>query len=289
MNRDRLLTALLLPGVLAWDLAAQAPAEFPIPATNPRAVVRQQVAATEIEVTYSRPSLRGRTVFRNLVPYGKVWRTGSDAATRIAFSTPVTVNGTPVDSGTYELFSIPGEREWTVILQRARSQWGSYGYDPAHDVARVRATPVRLREPVESFTISLDQVTTTGAMLNLAWDRTRVPVPITVDVRATVVPRLEAALRVEGRRPYFQAAMFYFENGLDINRAAELMALALQSNPNHIGMLYRQSLILERKGDIAGAIASAERSLAGAATESGELREEYTRLNTVLLARLRGR
>ncbi len=114
------------------------------------------------------------------------------------------------------------------------------------------------------------------------------PVRITVDLEATVVPRLEAALRADGRRPYFQAAMFYYENDLDLDRAAELMALALQPNPDHIGMLYRQALILERKGDRPGAIASAERSLAGARTAERELREEYIRLNQALLARPRG-
>lgn len=288
MPRTRRLATLVIASLLAPALAAQAPADFPIPATNPRAVVRQQVAATQVEVNYGRPALKGRTVFGALVPYRQVWRTGADAATRISFSTPVALNGTPVDSGTYELFSIPGEREWTVILQLAHSQWGSYAYDPANDAARVTATPIRLPEPVQSFSISLDDVTNSAATLTLAWDRTRVPVRITVDVRATVVPRLEAALRGEGRKPYFQAAMFYFENDLDLDRAAELMALALQASPDHIGMLYRQALILEKKGDTAGAIAVAEHSLAGARQEKGaELREEYIRLNTALLGRLR--
>ncbi len=281
------------PSVIALTIvselaAAQSPAGFPVPATNPRATVRQQVAATEIEVRYSRPSVRGRTIFGGLVPWGQVWRTGSDAATQVSFSTPVSVEGVAVDSGAYELFTIPGEREWVLILQRARSQWGSYAYDQANDVARVTARPVALPEQVESFSISLDDVTSRAATLHLAWDRVRVPVRIAVDLEATVVPRLEAALRAEGRRPYFQAAMFYFENDLDINRAAELMALALEGSPDHIGMLYRQALILERQGDRPGAIRAAERSLAGAGAAARELRDEYTRLNQALLTRLRG-
>ncbi len=99
------LLVLCLPASLA---VAQAPPTFPVPATNPRAVLRQQVAATEIEITYGRPALRGRTIFGELVPWGQVWRTGSDAATRISFSTPVAFNGIAVDSGAYELFAESG-------------------------------------------------------------------------------------------------------------------------------------------------------------------------------------
>ena len=283
-----LVGLLALTGAFAVEAAGQTPSStFEVPTTNPRAMVRQRVAATDIEVKYSRPSVRGRTIFGALVPYGKVWRTGADAATKISFSTPVTLDGRAIEAGAYELFTIPGEREWVVILQPDRSQWGSYSYDPARDAARITARPVALGDPVQTLTISLDDLTTSAATLNISWDRIRVPVRIAVDVRTTVVPQLEAALRAEGRRPYFQAAMFYFENDLDIDRAAELMALAVEANPTHIGMLYRQALILERKGDRAGAIAAAERSLAGAASAAPELRDEYTRLNAALLARLR--
>jgi Protein of unknown function (DUF2911) len=132
----------LLSGVLSSSGAAQSPMPFRVPATNPRAIVRQQVAATDIEVTCNRPSMRGRRIFGGLVPYGEVWRTGSDAATRITFSTPVSLDGMLVDSGAYEVFSIPGEREWVVILQRNRSQWGSYSYDKAYDAVRLNGALV---------------------------------------------------------------------------------------------------------------------------------------------------
>lgn len=273
---------LLSPGILA----AQTP-PLPLPTTSPRAVVLQQVAATSIEVTYFRPSVRGRPIFGALVPWGQVWRTGANNATQIRFSTPVALNGTPVDSGSYELFTIPGEREWIVMLQRGRAQWGSYRYEAANDAARFTARPVALAAPVENLTIGFADVTTDAATLSVAWDRVSVPIRVTVDVRATVLPALEAALLAEGNRPYFLAAMFYFENDLDLGRAAELMRAALDANPGHIGMLYRLALILERHGDQAGARAAAEQSLAGAATAAPELKAEYIRLNTELLARLR--
>ncbi|MDX1408773.1 MAG: DUF2911 domain-containing protein [Saprospiraceae bacterium] len=258
---------------------------FEVPTTNSRATVHQRVAATDIEITYHRPNVKGRIIFGELVPYGRVWRTGADAATTISFSTPVIIEGTEVDAGTYELFTIPGAEQWTVILQEAQGQWGSYSYSPEHDALRVNVKPVPTAH-VETFTISLDVVGASYATLNIAWARVRVPVRIEIDLEATVLPGLEAALQADGRRPYFRAAMFYFENDLDINRAAELMALALEQAPGHIGMLYRQALILERKGDLAGARAAAEASLAGAQDAGDELKAEYTRLNKALLERL---
>jgi len=262
---------------------------FPLPTTSPKAVVLQQVAATNIEVTYYRPSVRGRTIFGALVPWGQVWRTGANNATRIRFSTPVELNGTPVDSGSYELFTIPDEGEWVVILQRSRGQWGSYAYDPANDAARWTARPEGLAVPVENFTIAFSDVTTDAATMSLSWDRVRVPMRVTIDVDATVTPMIEAALRAEGKRPYFYAAMYYYENDLDLDRAAELMRLALETNPGHVGMLYRLALILEKNGDPAGARAAAEQSRAGAVTSPPELRAEYIRLNDALLARLPAR
>jgi len=283
-NRARILLfslPLLAPGAVAAQSTT-----FPLPTTSPRAVILQQVAATNIEVTYYRPSVRGRVIFGGLVPWDRVWRTGSNNATQVSFSTPVSLNGTPVDSGHYELFTIPGRREWVVILQRSRSQWGSYSYDPANDAVRVTADPISLTDPVENLTIGFEDVTNDAATLTIAWDRVQLPVRISIDVVATVAPLLETALQSEGRKPYFFAAMFYYENDLDLDRAAALMRLALEANPGQIGMLYRLALILEKNGDRPGAIAAAEQSLAGAATSAPELREEYTRLNTALLARL---
>ena len=285
MQGSRLPGALLLSLLASSRVAAQG-SPLPLPTTSPRAVLLQQVAATNIEVTYFRPSTRGRAIFGTLVPWGQVWRTGANNATRINFTTPVELNGTPVDSGSYELFTIPGEQEWTVILQRSRGQWGSYAYDPANDAVRFSARPVTLATPTENFTIGFSDVTTDAATMSLAWDRVSVSIRITIDLATTVSPMVEAALEAEGRRPYFLAAMYYYENDLDLDRAATLMRLALEGSPGHIGMLYRLALILEKQGDIAGARSAAEASLAGAAQAGPELRDEYTRLNTALLARL---
>jgi hypothetical protein len=260
-----------------------------IPPTNPQASVFQFVGATEVEVAYSRPGMKGRKVFGALVPFDQVWRTGADNATRIRFSTAVKVEGADVPPGTYELFTIPRAGRWTVMLQNMNQQWGSYAYDSENDVARMDVTPARLQQPVETFTIGFGDLTARSAIMNIDWDRTRVPVRIEVDVVAQVVPQIEAAMQADEKKPYFRAAMFYYENGLDIDKAAEWITAAVAANPQHIGMLHRQALILAKQGNKTGALEAARKSLAGAATSPPELKAEYTRLNQALIERLTAR
>ena len=266
--------------------AQESSEDFIIPRTNSKAKIYQTIASTQIEITYNRPNLRGREIFGNLVPYNEIWRTGSDEATELYFNTPVKLEGIPIDSGRYELFTIPGEYRWEVILQNNQNQWGSYKYNPENDVIRFTVTPLKINEPIETFTISVDNVGSNYASLNIAWDNIVVPINLTIDLKSTVIPNLEKALKESSRPPYFQAAMFYFENDIDINRAAELMSMALNKNPEHIGMLYRYALILKQKGDLLEARKAAEKSLNGAQSASPELKTEYIRLNTVLLDEL---
>ncbi|MGD9905360.1 MAG: DUF2911 domain-containing protein [Vicinamibacterales bacterium] len=274
-------------GALPRGAGAQTDGPPIVPRTNPRATVSQRIGVTDVSVTYNRPATRGRRIFGGLVPYGEVWRTGSDEATTLTVSTAFTIQGRPVDAGTYEVFSIPGPAEWQIILQRHKAQWGAYAYDPADDVVRVAVVPEVAARPVESFSIAVDEVSAGGATLVLAWERTRVPVALAVDTVGLVVPRLETAMQGPGKRPYFLGAMFYFENNLDLATAARWMAAAVAESPGHIGMLHRQALILERLGDTEGARRAAQLSLDGAAASPAPLREEYRRLNQAVLDRLK--
>lgn len=260
---------------------------FEVPTTNSRGKVQQRIATTDIEVSYNRPSVKGRIIFGDLVPYNQVWRTGSDASTKITFSTPVTIAGHKIDAGSYELFTIPGEREWTLILQENHSQWGSYAYKEEFDILRTTSRSKQLPDFIETFTMNFGDITSNSASLVIAWENTSVAFDMSIDLKETVLPQLEAALEKDGKKHYFRAAMFYYENDLDINRAADLMAKAIENNPDHLGMLYRQALILERKGDMAGAIEASEHSLSLAQKVPRELKEEYTKLNMALLNRLK--
>lgn len=288
--RARWLRAAIAAGILTSGAAEIAGAQaLVVPPTNPAAVVQQRVGLTDIEVRFNRPAVKGREIFGALVPFDQVWRTGSDSSTKISFNTAVRFSGTDVEAGTYELFTIPGRQTWFVMLQPNRTQWGSYAYDPEKDVARVPVQARSAGESLESFTIGFRNVGRNSATLEIGWDRTRVPVRIEIDVVAQVVPRIEDAMKADGRKPYFLAAMFYFENDLDLAKAAEWMAAAIAEQPGHIGMLHRLALILEKKGDYKGALAAAQQSLAGAQKAARELRDEYTRLNTPLIERLKAK
>ncbi len=138
--------------MLATSLPAQTP-KVDFPAPSPACTLKQRIGLTDIEIAYSRPGVKGRTIFGSLVPYGQVWRTGANAATKITFSTPVKLNGTDVPAGTYALFTIPGEDEWTIIINKGATQWGAFQYDEKADVARFKATPLTSSKPMETFVI----------------------------------------------------------------------------------------------------------------------------------------
>lgn len=286
----RTTLSFLAGSVLATGLFAQAPApKIEFPAASPAATVKQRVGFTDIEINYSRPSMRGRKIFGGLQPYGEIWRTGANNATKITFSTAVKFGGADVPAGSYALFTIPGETEWTIILNKVVGQWGAYTYDAKNDFVRVKAKPSALPWPVETFTISFnDLANEAAATLSLYWETTRVPVKIEVDVASVLVPQIETVMAApDGKKPYFASAMFYYENGLDLKKAAAWMDAAIAEQPDAFYMIYRKGLILEKAGDKAGALAAAQKSLEMARKAPGLVGTEYSRLNEALIDRLK--
>jgi len=281
------LVSLIAASVLATGLFAQSPApkiDFPDP--SPAATVKQRVGLTDIEINYYRPSMRGRKIFGGLQPYGEIWRTGANNATKVTFSTAVKFAGADVPAGSYALFTIPGETEWTVILNKVTGQWGAYSYDEKNDLVRVKARPFALPLPVETFVITFNHVEEGSALLELAWDKTLIPVKIEVDIAGALVPQIEAVMNSsEAKKPYFRAAMFYYDNSLDLKKAAAWMDAAIAEQPDAFYMIYRKGLILEKAGDKAGALAAAQKSLEMARKAPGLVGTEYVRLDEALIAR----
>jgi hypothetical protein len=273
---------------LAASLLAQTP-KISFPAASPGATLTQRVGLTDILINYNRPGAKGRKVFGGLVPFDHIWRTGANTATKVSFSTPVKLNGTEIPAGTYELFTIPGAAEWTIVIHKNMSQWGAYSYDEKNDVARIKAKPVALTTPVETLEISVGDLRDESATLNITWEKVRVPVSLTVDVKSTLVPQIEAAMAAGGEKlPYASAAMYYLENGLDLTKAAAWMDAAIAAQPDAFYLVYRKALILEKLGDRAGALATAQKSLEAAnQAPSPALKEEYVGLNQALIARLK--
>jgi len=281
MNSHKLLTSLaaLLGLAFATELSAQGP-RIDFPAASPACTIKQRVGLTDFTVDYSRPGKKGRPIFGGLVPYGDVWRTGANTATKITFNTPVKVNGTEVPAGSYALFTIPGETEWTIILNKGVGQWGSFQYDAKGDVVRVKATPMKWDEHLETFTIEFNEIRDESAILNLVWDDTVVPIRLEVDVASKLVPQIEAAMAAPGnQKPYYQAALFYYDHGLDLQKAKQWVDAAVAQREAHY-IVNLQARILAKLGDKAGAIAAAKKSteLAIKANDKG-----YVKLNQDLI------
>ncbi len=269
----------------ALSTTTQDAAELQFPDASPAAKVEQRIGLTDVSVEYSRPGVKGRKIFGGLQPYGEIWRTGANTATKLSFSGDVKFGGSAVPAGSYALFTIPGEKEWTVILNKVEGQWGAYTYDEKQDQLRVKVKPVSLAESVETMTIGLGDLRDDSATLEIVWDKTRIPVKIETDLVKTMVTKIEAAMAGNGKKPYFPAAMFYFDHNLDLKKSVTWIDAAIKENPTALWIIYRKGLILEKLGDKAGAIAAATQSMELAKKAEPALAEEYTRLNQQLIAR----
>lgn len=256
--------------------------EFPAP--SPACTIKQRVGLTDIEVVYSRPGVKGREIFDGLVPYGQVWRTGANAATKLTFSTPVKLNGTDIPAGTYALFTIPGQDDWTIIINKGAAQWGAFQYDEKADVARFKATPVQMAEQIETFTIEFNRIRDESAVMDLIWDHTVVPIHIEIPLTDKLVPQIEAVMASDApQKPYFQAAQFYYDHGLDLQKASKWVDAAI-TNREAYYIVHLKAKILAKLGDKEGAIAAAKHSseLAVKAKDSG-----YVKLNDDLISSLK--
>ncbi|HEX5491711.1 MAG TPA: DUF2911 domain-containing protein, partial [Candidatus Udaeobacter sp.] len=209
-----------LPGSLR--AAEEKKIEFPAPSQH--ATVKQRVGLTDVEIDYSRPNKNNREIFGGLVPYGKLWRTGANAVTKISFSKPVALGGKQIPAGEYALFTIPTVDEWTIIISKDAKVQSAADYKQENDAARITAKPEPNPNTVETFTISLGDVKGASATLNFLWDKTRVPVKLTTDDVEQVSKELDAAVAAGtplDPRTAYQAASFYYDNNKDMNQAAK--------------------------------------------------------------------
>ena len=285
----RSLAAATIGLALASALQAQTPT-IDFPAASPACTLKQRVGLTDITVVYSRPSVKGRTIFGGIVPYGQVWRAGANQATKISFSTPVKLEGQEIPAGNYSLFAIPGEEAWTIIINKNTNQWGAFQYHTNDDLIRFPVTPVSLRDAsVETFAIEFNRIRDESALLELVWDKTVVPIHLTVDVTDKIIPQIEAAMAAPGEKQdafYFQAATFYYNHDLDSKKALEWVNAALESNSRiAYEYLHLKAQLLAKQGDKAGAIAAAKQSseLAVKAEGSGS---SFVKMNADLISSL---
>jgi Protein of unknown function (DUF2911) len=265
-----------LISALALVAATGAFAQVRTPRPSPSATLMQTVGLTDVTIKYSRPSVKGRAIWGALVPYDKVWRTGANEATTIAFSDDVTVEGQKLPKGTYSLHTIPGRDQWTVIFNGVADQWGSYSYDAAKDVLRVNVTP-QTGEHRELLTFEIPEMTTDTAKIAIRWEKIVVPFTINTDSTAKTVKALKAAMNPDWRASY-AAANFAFDNK-GVATDAEIgswLDQSLKVNQN-IANLYLRARLAERMGNKADAVRFGEMAIAAANADQADFASEVRR------------
>jgi len=252
------------------------------PSPSPTQTIHQQFGLAAIDLSYSRPGVKGRKIFGDLVPYGKVWRTGANGATTITFGDDVIIGQTKIAPGKYGLVTIPGKDEWTIIITKQLDITNPAAYKPENDVVKVLAKPSTIGHSVETFTIQIDDVLPTSCTLWMTWENTAVPLRIKTDIDAKVMAQIDTAI-VGANPPYYAAASYYFSNGKDLAKAKTWAQKATETNPDAYYMFYLLAEIQEKLGDKAGAIATANKSIELAKKAPNV---DYVALNEKLIKRL---
>ncbi|MEM0996242.1 MAG: DUF2911 domain-containing protein [Bacteroidota bacterium] len=277
-----MIRTLILTGLLIGFLATPATAQIVTPAPSPGATVMQTVGLTDITVEYSRPGKKGRTIYAKdgLVPFGELWRTGANAATKITFDDDTKVAGQNLPAGAYAILCKPGAKEWTFhFYPYEERNWTSYREKlPA---LAVMVPSKQVNPTVETFTIGFDNVKMASADLGFTWENTAVHIPLEVNVDERVMKNIDQVLAGPSPNDYYRAATFLHESGKDLNQAAEYIQMATKSDDPKYWHLRRESLIMADLGKTKDAIASAQKSLE-LAKKAGN--EDYVRMNEKSIA-----
>lgn len=276
MKSIKLILVLFVLVALGQNGQAQG-LKLPQPSTTQ--TLTQDFGLGKISVVYSRPNVKGRKIFGALEPYDKVWRTGANSATVVKFTEAVKIEGKDLAAGEYALFTIPGKTEWTIIFNKGTKEWGAYTYSEANDVLRVKVKPSVLKDKVETFTIQFASVYDTSAQLQLAWENTLVSVNLTTSFDDRVMANIAEAMKGD-KKPYFQSALYYFNNGKDLKTALAWMNEAEKEMVDAPWVKLWKGRVQLKMGDKAGAAKSAKE---GVEIATKIKNEEYIRLNTQLL------
>lgn len=267
---------------LAFCLASGnlAYSQLVLPDLSPFATVSQYIGSSEVKIEYSRPSVRGRIIFGDLVPYGDIWRLGADASTKMFVREELTIQDkVKLTPGVYALYAIPDKDEWTIIISKDAWLLGLFGYSPSYDAARFNVKPQVLKEQVETFTIQFANVCSSCAEVQLMWDFTKVAFRISsatddkvmADIK-TFTTNPEARLAGD----YYISAKYYLDTDRDLNKAMEWIDKALSYTPGAYWMTHTKAEIYAKMGKYNDAIETARLSIEQAKAKNNE---EYVRMN----------
>jgi|CXWL01.1.fsa_nt_gi hypothetical protein len=259
-----------------------ADAQLKTPAPSPTQTIKQDFALSSIELSYSRPGMKGRKIFGDLVPFEKVWRTGANNATTITFGEDVMIGGTKVSAGKYGLLSIPGKKNWILIITKQLDVTSPAAYKQDQDVVRVEAKTMDIDITIETFTMQFANIKPNSCELRIMWDKTAVSLPVSTDVETKVMAQIDQLMNKDNR-PYFGAAMYYMDNGKDLNQALVWFDKAVEANPVAFWIHHQRANCLAKLGKKDEAKAAAEKSKELATTAKND---DYVKLNEKLLAEL---
>lgn len=263
-------------------------AQIKMPAPSSTQTIVQDFGMGKIELTYSRPNLKGRSLLKDnsdLAPLNKLWRLGANAATRIKFTDNVTIGGKLLDTGSYVLYAIPGKEYWDIIVNKGLNNWGTDGYKEAEDVVRVKIKSEKAVTAEETFTMQFSAIQPETCELQIAWGNTIVQVPISTNIKSRLKAQIEKELSADKVNPsvYQVAANFYFEWDKDLTQALKNAKKATEATPNGFWLYLLRAKIEKESGDKIAAKASAEKciSLATAAKN-----DDYVKQATDLIKKL---
>jgi len=260
MHVSRVLPALITSAVIA----ATAHADFVAPRVSPNATVKQTIGITDLTISYSRPGVKNRTIWGELVPYDKPWRTGANDATTFTATTDVTIAGQKLAAGTYSFFTIPSAKDWTIIFSKQHDLWGAFDYDPKQDALRVTATPTAAAAPTEWMFLGFDNLTPNSADLVLRWEKLALAVPVSVDLNGTVLSKARAdvsAAKSDDWKTPLATARWCLDNNVNLDEGKAWMQKSVKIQPGFSNLtLQARYEMKDGKKDVA--IATAQKAIA---------------------------
>lgn len=258
-------------------------AQVKTPAPSPKSTVEQMVGLTEVTVVYSRPSKKGRTIFGDLVPFGKLWRTGANKNSIVTFSDDVVIKGQTLKKGSYAIFTTPKVDMWEVVFYADTENWGTpEDWNEKNVALSTNVDAQMLSNAVETFTIGINNIDNNSATLDLSWDKTLVPIKFEVPTQKIAMASIEKVLAGPTSGDYFSSAQYFYQSNGDLNKALEYVNKAIDLNKDKPFWYTRQkSLIQAKLGDKKGAIETAKISLAAATAAKNE---DYVKMNNDSIA-----
>lgn len=272
---------LLIVCLVAYTYTLNAQVSAPQP--SPFSKIEQKVGLTDVTLEFSRPGMKGRAIFGDLVPFGKVWRTGANANTKITFSTDVTVNGQDLKAGSYAIYTIPNKDSWEVMFYSDASNWGTpRKWDDTKVAVKTKANVVPMPMKIETYTMSFDDLTNNSAVIGILWENTYVGIQFETPTDKAVMASINKTMNGPSANDYYAAAVYFKQEGKDVKKAMKWIdkAIELTKDKPRFWMYRQKSLIYAKAGDKKGAIAAAKMSLKLATKENNA---DYVKMNKASL------